>query len=217
MDTQIYFLECSNSTCGFRFPLDLYAFKGKVCPRCGADLQKVAPQMEQWQPRWEPSAAIEIIGVLDNIRSAHNVGSIMRTSEAVGVRRLYLCGLTPVPEGNSAVLKAALGSENRVGWSAHANAVQLIELLKKEGCQIIALECTPQAQNLFSAHHASLPPQNVALVVGNEPAGVDPGVLALADQTLYIPMAGQKSSINVSVAFGVAVYGLLSSWSAFSQ
>ena len=56
----------------------------------------------------------------------------------------------------------------------------------------------------------------VALVVGNEPAGVDPGVLALADQTLYIPMAGQKTSINVSVAFGVAVYGLLSSSSAFS-
>jgi len=217
MDTHLFFLECLNPKCGFRFPLDLSTFEGKICPRCGASLQKVAAHIDQWQPKWNPAAEIQLFGVLDNIRSAHNVGSIFRTSEASGIRHLYLCGLTPAPESNSALAKAALGAENRVGWSSHTNAVRLINQLKDEGCQIIALECTPQAENLFAPLETNLPPEKVVLVVGNEPAGVDPGVLALADRTLYIPMAGQKTSINVSVAFGVAAYGLLSAWSAFGS
>lgn len=216
MTTQRYFLECLNPLCGFRFPLDLSTFEGRICPRCGAELQKITPQIEQWQPKWNSNAATLFIGVLDNIRSAHNVGSIFRTSEAASVVHLYLCGLTPSPRSNSALSKAALGAEERVAWSEHTNAVQVVTLLKSEGCQIIALECTPQAENLFAPREAHNPPGKVALVVGNEPAGVDPEILALADQTLYIPMAGQKTSLNVSVAYGVAVYGLLSSWSAFS-
>lgn len=217
MTTQLFFLECLNPKCGFRFPLDLSTFEGRICPRCGAELHRIAPQIEQWQPKWNPTAAIQFFCVLDNIRSAHNVGSIFRTSEATGVHHLYLCGLTPSPDSNRALSKAALGAEDRVLWSAHTNAVQIINQLKSEGCQIIALECTPQAENLFASIEATKPPGKVALVVGNEPAGVDPGILALADRTLYIPMAGQKTSINVSVAYGVAVYGLLSLWSAFSQ
>lgn len=215
MTTQLFFHECLNPACGFRFPLDLSVFEGRICPRCGAELQKIAPQTEQWQPKWNPNSAIQFFGVLDNIRSAHNVGSIFRTSEAAGINHLYLCGLTPSPESNSALLKAALGAEARVGWSAHTNAVQVIAQLKTAGCQIIALECTPQAENLFALPEAHNPPGKVAIVVGNEPAGVDPGILALADRTLFIPMAGQKTSINVSVAFGVATYGLLSSWQQF--
>jgi tRNA G18 (ribose-2'-O)-methylase SpoU len=216
MATDLFFLECVNPSCGFRFPLDLSVFEGNFCPRCSSSLRKVAPQIGQWQPKWSPPIGIRLFGVLDNIRSAHNVGSIFRTSEAAGISHLFLCGLTPSPVSNSALAKAALGAEDRVAWSANANAVHVVGQLKNEGFQIIALECTPQAQNLFSAHEAAMPPGKVALVVGNEPAGVDPGILALADRTLYIPMAGQKTSINVSVAFGVAMYGLLSAWSVFN-
>ncbi len=216
MTSLIYFVECQNSSCGFRFPLDLGTFEGKFCPRCGADLQTVTPQIEQWQPKWNTPPGIQLVGVLDNIRSAHNVGSIFRTSEASGINHLYLCGLTSSPADNSALAKAALGAEDRVGWSAHPNSVHVIKQLKSDSFLILALECTPQAKNLFAPLEATISMGKVALVVGNEPAGVDPGVLALADQTLYIPMAGQKTSINVSVAFGVAVYGLLSSSSAFS-
>jgi len=100
-----------------------------------------------------------------------------------------------------------------VAWSEHTNAVRVIEQLKNEGYQVIALECLEEAENLFSLQQTSKPPAKVALVVGSEPAGVDPGILAIADQTLYIPMAGQKTSLNVAVAFGVAVYSLMSSWS----
>jgi len=217
MTTHLFFLECLNPGCGFRFPLDLSTFEGKICPRCGADLQKITPQTGQWQPKWNPVEGIQLFGVLDNIRSAHNVGSIFRTSEAAGVHHLYLCGLTPSPDTNTALSKAALGAEDRVAWSAHLNAVQIITHLKSEGCQIIALECTPQAENLFALPAAPTPPGKAAVVVGNEPAGVDPGILALADRTLYIPMAGHKTSINVSVAYGVAIYALLSAWSAFSE
>jgi len=126
---------------------------------------------------------------------------------------LYLCGLTPSPEKNNALSKSALGAEERVAWSEHTNAVRVIEQLKNEGYQVIALECLEEAENLFSLQQTSKPPAKVALVVGSEPAGVDPGILAIADQTLYIPMAGQKTSLNVAVAFGVAVYSLMSSWS----
>lgn len=217
MPTKIHFLECVNPACGFRFPLDLETFEGKFCPRCGANLQICVPQIEQWQPKWNVPPGIQLFAVLDNIRSAHNAGSIFRTSEASGISHLYLCGVTPSPPGNRALAKAALGAEERVAWSAHLNAVHLIERLKSEGCRILVLECTPQAKNLFAPLEELVFTEKAALVVGNEPAGVDPGVLALADQTLYIPMAGEKTSLNVSVAFGVAVYQLLTSFSSFSS
>ena len=217
MASRLFFLECLNPDCGFRFPLDLSIFEGKVCPLCGADLQKVVPQIGQWQPKWNPPADKHFVGVLDNIRSANNVGSMFRTSESAGIRQLYLCGLTPSPEKNNALSKSALGAEERVAWSAHTNAVRVIEHLKNDGYQIIALECLEEAENLFSTPQTGNLPTKVALVVGSEPAGVDPGILSLADRVLYIPMAGQKTSLNVSVAFGVAVYSLMSSWSFFSM
>lgn len=130
MANQLFFLECLNPDCGFRFPLDLSKFEGKVCPLCGAELQKVVQQIGQWQPKWSSPADIHFVGVLDNIRSAQNVGSIFRTSESAGLCQLYLCGLTPSPEKTNALSKSALGAEERVAWSAHTNAVLVIEQLK---------------------------------------------------------------------------------------
>lgn len=217
MASKISFLECTNSGCGFRFPLDLSSFEGKFCPRCGAELWVITPQIEQWQPKWKPRTEIRVFGVLDNIRSAQNVGSIFRTSEATGIQHLYLCGLTPSPKSNNALAKSALGAEDRVSWSAENNAVHVTGRLKNEGFRIIAMECTPDAESLFAQVEAHSLPGKIALVVGSEPAGIDPGILTLADRTLYIPMAGQKNSLNVSVAFGIAIYGLLSCWSSFNS
>ena len=212
----IHFLECSNPDCAFRFPLDLSQFKGLICPRCGAALIDSTSQADQWEPRWIPRSSLDFVGVLDNVRSAHNVGSIFRTAEGVGMSRLFLCGLSPSPKGNSAVAKAALGAENRLEWLEETNAPRLVARLKADGYQIIVLEALPQAENIFSLNESRLKENNkIALVVGNEPAGVDPAVIALADQILFIPMDGMKSSLNVSVAFGITAYTLLSKIAAF--
>ncbi|MFA5612528.1 MAG: TrmH family RNA methyltransferase [Anaerolineaceae bacterium] len=211
MTNKFAFLECTNLACGFRFPLDLTSFKGEFCPRCGSALHLGSSQYEQWTPEWDCCGAVKLVGILDNIRSAHNVGSIFRTAEAVCIRQLYLCGLTPVPEDNRALAKAALGAENRVSWSPQNNAVRLVTRMKAEGSQIIALECLPEAENIFALKDAGPLPEKVAVVVGSELAGIDPEILALSDRKLYIPMAGKKSSINVAVAFGIAVYQLLHS------
>lgn len=213
----IHFLECSNPECTFRFPLDLSQFKGLICPRCGAALIDSSSQTDQWEPRWTPRSNLDFVGVLDNIRSAHNVGSIFRTAEGVGMNRLYLCGLSPSPKANSAVAKAALGAENRLDWSEETNTPRLVVKLKENGYKIIVLEALPQAENIFSLNEEQVKKKNkIALIVGNEPAGVDPAVIALADQILFIPMAGIKSSLNVSVAFGITAYTLLSKIEAFS-
>lgn len=212
----IHFLECSNPDCAFRFPLDLSQFKGLICPRCGAALIDSSSQTDQWEPRWNPRSNLDFVGVLDNVRSAHNVGSIFRTAEGVGMNRIYLCGLSPSPKDNSAVTKAALGAENRLEWSEEANAPRLVARLKDEGYQILVLEALPQAENVFSLNEAELKKNNkIALIAGNEPAGVDPAVIALADKILFIPMDGMKSSLNVSVAFGITAYTLLSKIEAF--
>ena len=208
MAARFSFVECRNPSCGFRFPLDLSEHQGKFCPRCAGKLGIAVPQIDQHQPAPLSTTGFCIEVVLDNIRSAHNVGSIFRTAEAVGVDHLYLCGLTPNPKQNPALAKASLGAELRVGWSAENNAVNLVARRKQEGSLIIALESTPTALNIFSAGK-HLHPCRIILILGSEPAGVDPGLLALSDHTFYIPMSGKKSSLNVSVAFGIAAYTLL--------
>lgn len=201
-------MECSNPECDLRFPLDLNVFSGEYCPRCGQKLLVSNSQIEQWKPVGEQIGDKTLHVIADNIRSAHNIGSVFRTSEAVGVKMLHLCGLTPTPETNPAIAKAALGSEQRVNWEYAPNAVALVKRLKETGFQILALECLPKAQSLFQYPSTDLQGK-IGLILGSEPAGVDPALLELADQTLYIPMCGERSSVNVSVAFGIAVYSIL--------
>ncbi len=208
MQPSFTFMECSNPECDLRFPLDLNVFSGEYCPRCGQKLLVSNSQIEQWKPVGEQIGDKTLHVIADNIRSAHNIGSVFRTSEAVGVKMLHLCGLTPTPETNPAIAKAALGSEQRVNWEYAPNAVALVKRLKETGFQILALECLPKAQSLFQYPSTDLQGK-IGLILGSEPAGVDPALLELADQTLYIPMCGERSSVNVSVAFGIAVYSIL--------
>ena len=139
--------------------------------------------------------------MLHNIRSAYNVGSIFRTADAAGISKLYLCGYTPTPL-NEKVKKTALGAEKSVPWEHFRQTWRLLEKLKKEGVQIIALEQTKKSVD-YRLFKPRLP---LALVLGNEIKGLNPAILKYCDQAIEIPMGGKKESLNVSVAAGIAVF-----------
>ncbi len=199
--------ECTQPACGFRFPAEADSLEGAACPRCGAPTRSVArypaPSREETAL---PDATPRLEALLDNLRSAWNVGNIFRIADGAGVQHLYLCGITPSGD-HPRVPKTALGAEKTVGWSSHPNAVRTAERLIGRGYILWALETTPQAVPLFDI----LPlreTQPLVLVVGNERAGVDPGLLSLCARHVYLPMQGGKESLNVSSAFGIAVYAL---------
>lgn len=146
----------------------------------------------------------ELAVLVDNVRSAWNVGSILRTADGFGFDHAFLCGITPTPE-QAEVRKTALGAEQFVTWSHHKDAVKLVEWLKTEGWQIWALEFVEGAVPIRSAEGDE---HKIVLIVGSEVTGVDPGLLALANQIVYLPMHGQKRSFNVAVAFGAAAFAL---------
>lgn len=203
------FFECTNTRCKLRFPLDPERYDGRYCPRCGAPLEKYETGVLAQKPPAGPKPRFELIAALDNIRSAHNVGAIFRTAEGAGISELLLGGITPTPDEQQSIGKTALGAENSIKWSAHSNLPKTLAELKANKCLILALEFTPSACALQEFQFRVPPPGQVVLVVGSEPAGVDPAILQIADQVLYIPMFGDKTSLNVSVAFGIAIYRLL--------
>ena len=153
----------------------------------------------------------EIVTILDNLRSRENVGSIFRTADAVGVTKIYLCEITPTPSvGNSKfeilnpkretdkIAKTALGAEMTVPWEYHKQTWRLIEKLKAEGWFIVALEKTPNSQDIFKTNIKS---NKIALILGNEVSELKSEVIKRSDKTVEIPMYGKKESLNVSVAF----------------
>ena len=146
----------------------------------------------------------ELVVILDNIRSRENVGSIFRTADGVGISKVYLCGITPRPP-HPKISKTALGADTFVPWEYYKQTWRLMEKLKKEGYQIVALEKTKSAKNIFKFK----PKFPLALVVGNEVKGLGREILKQATNTVYIRMHGQKESLNVAVAFGVAVYTIV--------
>jgi len=139
--------------------------------------------------------------ICDNIRSLYNVGSIFRTADAFGARKIFLCGITGTPLQNG-LKKVSLGAENAVAWEHAKHAWRVVEKLKKQGVFCIALEQVPGSADLKKFK----PKFPCALVVGNEVRGVSPQVLKRCDAVVEIPMAGTKESLNVSVAFGIAAY-----------
>jgi len=150
--------------------------------------------------------------ILDNIRSVHNAGSIFRTADAVGVEKIYLCGITPAPVdrfGNllSDFVKTALGAEQSVAWEKCTATWRTIEDLRREGFLIVAIEQSSCAKDLFT-YTPPVSQEKVALIMGNEVKGLSSSLLKRVDVILEIPMLGAKESLNVAVAFGVAAYQL---------
>ena len=144
--------------------------------------------------------------LLDNIRSAWNVGSILRSANGFGYTHVDLCGITPTPE-NESVRKTSLGAEKSLTWSYHKDAVTYAAELKSKDWKIIALEKHERSIPLEQALRPSSTNSTI-LIVGNEISGVDPHLLDLCDEIYHIPMQGEKKSFNVAIAFGIAAYAL---------
>ncbi len=157
----------------------------------------------------------------ENIRSAYNVGSIFRTADGAGFNKVLLAGFSPTPRWEShrgkrplhysekaatQIEKTALGAESSLNWNFSREVTPLINQLKKEGFTILALENNvPETQNLLEFVPKN---NNLCLCVGNEVEGLSEQILSRADVYLDIPMRGEKESLNVAVAFGVAAYHL---------
>ena len=168
----------------------------------------------------------DIYLILHNIRSAYNVGSIFRTADAVGVSKIFLCGITPTPkiqkissdlihdrsinttydEGNfdDKIAKTALGAEKSVPWEQYKQTWRLLKKLHKNKMRIVALEQAPKSVNPF-AYKPNFP---LVLIVGHERKGLSDKILNYVDEIMEIPTLGQKESLNVSVAAGIAIYQL---------
>lgn len=142
--------------------------------------------------------------LLDNIRSMYNIGSFFRTSDAVGLDKLYLCGITAYPP-KSAISKTALGAEESVAWQHHADAREVLAALRSGGYEIAAIETSLHSVDLFEWR----PAFPVCIAFGHEVDGIRPELLALADTHVRIPMVGRKHSLNVATAAGVVLYELL--------
>lgn len=144
-----------------------------------------------------------LILVLDNVRSALNVGSVFRTADAFAIEKIFLCGITAVPPHRE-ILKTALGSTDSVNWEYFENAALAVERLKKERCRIYAVEQTDQSQQLQSIDFQKN--EKAAFVFGNEVTGVSEDWLDLADAGIEIPQFGTKHSLNIAVCVGIVVW-----------
>lgn len=148
--------------------------------------------------------------ILNNIRSTENVGAIFRTSDAVGIDKIYITGYTPAPldrfgKKRNDIAKSALGAEDFVKWEIKKSLPDLLRRLGREGYKIIALEQDPK-----SVHYRNIKlGDKNAFLVGNEVLGIDKKILAKCDAIGEIPMKGKKESLNVSVSLGIFLYGVL--------
>ncbi|MBU6431570.1 MAG: TrmH family RNA methyltransferase [Patescibacteria group bacterium] len=152
----------------------------------------------------------EVFVLLHDIRSVHNVGSIWRTANTAGVSKIFLSGYTPLPvdrfgRERKDFAKVALGSQKSVSWEYAKNPISLVKRLKKEGVFVVAIE---QAKNSVDYKKVKIK-KPVLFLVGNEVDGVPKNLLNLIDVIAEIPMKGDKESLNVSVAFGIALFRTL--------
>lgn len=152
----------------------------------------------------------EVAVLIHDIRSTHNVGSIFRTSDAAGVNKIYLSGFSPTPvdkfnRPRKDIAKVALGAEKTIPWEYVEDPYKLIKKLKKDGFEIVGLE---QADNSMD-YKKFKPKEKLLFVVGSEVFGMDKKMISFCDNIIEIPMKGKKESLNVSVAFGVAIFRIL--------
>lgn len=145
--------------------------------------------------------------ILEDIRSAYNVGAIFRTADAAGVTKVFLVGYTPAPidrfgRPQPEINKTSLGASETMPWEKADDIAELIARLKHEGVSVVAVELAVGSVPLKEF----IEPENVAYIVGNEVEGVSKEALELADVIVELPMLGQKESLNVSVTAGIILY-----------
>lgn len=156
-----------------------------------------------------------IILIAHNLRSSHNVGSLLRTAEGLGVKEVFLTGYTPYPmtqnddrlphlakKIDAQIAKTALGAEKMLAWQHLTSIDELLDDLSSQGYRLLAIEQTAASQPLPDYQ----PTDKVAIIVGREVEGLEPEVIARCDQALEIPMLGHKESFNVVQAAAMALY-----------
>jgi tRNA G18 (ribose-2'-O)-methylase SpoU len=153
---------------------------------------------------YDDIASLPVEIVLDNVRSLYNVGAFFRSSDAAGIEKLWLCGITGRPP-KRAITKTALGAEETVPWSHSWDPLEVVRGLREGGREIAAIETSVHAVDLFDW----APRFPVAVVFGHQVDGIRPEVSALCDTHVRIPMLGAKHSLNVATAGGVVMYELL--------
>ncbi len=146
-----------------------------------------------------------LVVVLDNIRSCNNIGSVFRTSDALLIEKIYLCGITATPP-NKDIHKTALDAEKSVEWEYVENTEDAVEILKNEGYKVYAIE---QVENSISLPGFK-PAKNekTAIVFGNEVKGVKQSVINICDGSIEIPQFGTKHSFNISVSAGIVLWDI---------
>jgi tRNA G18 (ribose-2'-O)-methylase SpoU len=152
------------------------------------------------------SEKIPIVVVLENIRSAYNVGSVFRTSDAFLIEAIYITGYSARPP-HKEIKKTALGAEESVSWKHFANAGAAIDTLRNDGFKVYAIEQVENStllQNLDWNSH-----EKIAIIFGNEVTGVEQSTIALCDGTVEIPQLGMKHSLNIATAAGVVLWELV--------
>ncbi|MDC3305918.1 RNA methyltransferase [Flavobacteriales bacterium] len=142
--------------------------------------------------------------VLDNVRSALNVGSVFRTSDAFLIENIILCGITAQPP-NKDIRKAALGATDSVNWSFEKNTIDAVSKLKEDGYHIMGIE---QADKSSKLNDFTLPNKPIAIIMGNEVKGVPQEVIDICDEVMEIPQFGTKHSLNISVTTGIVIWEL---------
>lgn len=149
----------------------------------------------------------EIVLVLPNIRSCHNVGAMFRTADAFNISKLYLVGYTATPP-KIQIDKVSLGAETWMPWEKWEDLRGLVTELKEQGYAIVGLEKNDESKEIGNLKLEIDNDQSIALIVGNEVDGIDDTILDMCDHIVHIPMLGKKESLNVSIAAGVAMYAL---------
>lgn len=152
----------------------------------------------------------EVVLILNDIRSAENVGAIFRTADAVGVSKIYLVGTTPAPidrfgRARRDIAKAALGAEKNISFESVSIVSSLIKRLKNNGFKIIAIEQSPNSKD----YKRIKAPKRAAFMVGNEVNGIPQSLLSQCDSIAEIPQQGKKESLNVATALGIALFRIL--------
>jgi tRNA G18 (ribose-2'-O)-methylase SpoU len=167
------------------------------------EIQQTRPNLDSLQKK--PRASFVVL--LDNIRSLHNVGAIFRTSDAVHLEHIYLCGITGKPPRDE-IRKTSLGAEESVPWTFVKDAQEVIRTLRQQHYQIVSLEHTDNSYDYRQAPYRF----PLCLIVGHEYLGVQDHLVESSDIAVEIPMHGLKQSLNVSVAFGVMAFELLNKY-----
>lgn len=155
---------------------------------------------------FKESEKVPLIVVLENIRSAYNIGSVFRTADAFLLEAVYICGYSAKPP-HKEIKKTALGAEDSVHWKGFANAGEAVEELKQDGYKVFAIE---QVENSLKLHKCNFNTnEKIAIVLGNEVTGVEQSTIAVCDGTIEIPQLGMKHSLNIATAAGVVIWEIV--------